>query len=211
MPRITDERRAQRRAAIVAAARRCFSRNGFHQTSMPDIAAEAGVSTGAPYRYFTGKDELILEIAGDAFHLIFAPLERAVDRGEPLTVADLIRASVTSASDDVAVDASGAPVPVGELLNCAVQAWAELLRDEHLRARATAGFETMRAEMAAALRRGQESGRVDRHLDLDHTTRVVMALLHGFVLQRTAFGLSDPEGFLDDLDVVVAPLGLAGR
>ncbi|WP_106968974.1 helix-turn-helix domain-containing protein [Streptomyces sp. PRh5] len=35
-------------AEIVAAARRRFSRDGFHQSSMPDIAAEAGVSAGAP-------------------------------------------------------------------------------------------------------------------------------------------------------------------
>ncbi|MFJ9341987.1 helix-turn-helix domain-containing protein [Streptomyces sp. NPDC101733] len=48
VPRITDERRAANRAQIVAAARRCFSRDGFHQTSMPDIAAEAGVSAGPP-------------------------------------------------------------------------------------------------------------------------------------------------------------------
>ena len=66
MPRITPERREAKRAEIVAAARRCFSRDGFHQTSMPDIAAEAGVSAGAPYRYFASKEEIILAIAGDA-------------------------------------------------------------------------------------------------------------------------------------------------
>ena len=43
MPRITAERREARRTAILAAARRCFSRDGFHQTSMPDIAREAGL------------------------------------------------------------------------------------------------------------------------------------------------------------------------
>jgi AcrR family transcriptional regulator len=47
MPRITQERRDAKRANIVAAARRCFSRDGFHQTSMPEIAREAGVSAGA--------------------------------------------------------------------------------------------------------------------------------------------------------------------
>src|SRR5919109_4410253 len=126
MPRITEQRRTARRAEIVAAARRCFSRDGFHQTSMPDIAAEAGVSTGAPYRYFAGKDDIILEIAGDAFRMIFEPLERAVEHGDALTVPDLIRASVSRASEAVTTDAAGQPVPVEELLRCAVQAWAEL-------------------------------------------------------------------------------------
>ena len=211
MPRITEERRTARRAKIVAAARRCFSRDGFHQTSMPDIAAEAGVSTGAPYRYFAGKDDIIAEIAGDAFHMIFEPLERAVEHGDALTVPDLIRASVSRASEAVTIDAAGQPVPVEELLRCAVQAWAELLRNDALRAQASAGFEAMRERMAQSLRRGKEAGIVAVGLDVDRATRVVMALLHGFVLQRTAFGLVDPHGFLDDVDLVFAEVGMPAR
>lgn len=209
MPRITDARRAEKRATIVAAARRCFSRDGFHQTSMPDIAAEAGVSTGAPYRYFTGKEELIREIAGDAFRVIFEPLERAVEHGDALTVSELIRASVARAGADATVDTAGRPVPIEDLLRCAVQAWGELLRNEHLRVHAHAGFDAMRHRMATSLRRGQETGIVRNDLDPDRATRVVMALLHGFVLQRTAFGLRDTRGFLDDVDSVFATVGLA--
>lgn len=123
MPRITEARREAKRAEIVAAARRCFSRDGFHQTSMPDIAQEAGVSVGASYRYFAGKEEIILEIAGDAFRLIFAPVERLVDGTEDPTVADLVAASIAPAASKVTIDAAGQPVPVDELLRCAVQAW----------------------------------------------------------------------------------------
>ncbi|RKR76461.1 TetR/AcrR family transcriptional regulator [Frondihabitans australicus] len=204
MPRITERRRVANRAAIVAAARRCFSRDGFHQTTMPAIAAEAGVSTGAPYKYFSGKDELISEIAGDAFRVIFAPLERAVARGEALSMTDLVRASVTRATDASVVDAAGDDVPVDELLRCAVQAWGELLRDEAFRSHAQAGFDEMRSRMADCLRAGQSAGITPADLDIDQATRVVMALLHGFVLQRTAFGLADTRGFLDDVDAVFA-------
>ncbi|HEY4453245.1 MAG TPA: TetR family transcriptional regulator, partial [Pseudonocardiaceae bacterium] len=42
MPRLTEANRAAKRAEILAAARRCFARDGFHQTAMPDIAREAG-------------------------------------------------------------------------------------------------------------------------------------------------------------------------
>src|ERR1700759_1025601 len=90
VPRISAERRQANRAQIVAAARRCFSRQGFHQTSMPDIAAEAGVSVGAPYRYFSSKEEIILEIAGDAFRMIFDPVERLAEANADLTVAHLV-------------------------------------------------------------------------------------------------------------------------
>ncbi|NKY47265.1 TetR/AcrR family transcriptional regulator [Nocardia cerradoensis] len=207
MPRITAEHREANRAQIVAAARRCFSRDGFHQTSMPDIAAEAGVSVGAPYRYFTGKEEIIVEIAGDAFRVMFAPVEQLADAAD-VTVADLVAAAVDPVSGELAVDGAGQSVPVDELLRCAVQAWGELLRNEGLRRQATVGFEHVRERIADALRNGRRAGTVPTELDPDRGARVVMALLHGFVLQHAAFGLTDTAGFADDVRVVLNDAGL---
>lgn len=208
MPRITAERRAANRSQIVAAARRCFSRDGFHQTSMPDIAAEAGVSVGAPYRYFASKEEIIVEIAGDAFRVMFDPVERLVDVAGDLTVADLVAAAIDPVSGDLAVDAAGQDIPVDELLRCAVQAWGELLRHEGLRRQAQAGFEHVRARIADALRNGQRAGSVPTELNPDRGARVVMALLHGFVLQYTAFGLDDTASFVRDVRTTLSDAGL---
>lgn len=207
MPRISAERREGRRAEIVAAARRCFSRDGFHQTSMPDIAAEAGLSVGASYRYFASKEEIILEIAGDAFAVIFDPIERLVD-ADDVTVAKLITAAVDLISGDLAVNRAGQRVPVEELLRCAVQAWGELLRHEGLRRQANTGFERVRSRIAEALRHGQRTGKVPSELDPDRGARVVMALLHGFILQRTAFELDDTAGFSEDVRAAFNETGL---
>jgi AcrR family transcriptional regulator len=208
MPRITEARREARRAEIVAAARRRFSRDGFHQTSMPDIAKEAGVSVGAPYRYFSSKEEIILELAGDAFRAIFEPVARLADGAEAPTVADLVSASIGRVGGDTTVDAAGRPVPVDELLRCAVQAWSELLAHDVLRRRAVEGFEDVRRRMAEVLRRGQAAGTVPVELDPERCTRVVMALLHGFVLQRVAFGLDDAETFIQDVRAMLADAGV---
>lgn len=203
MPRITGERREARRAQIVAAARRCFSRNGFHQTSMPDIAAEAGLSVGASYRYFTGKEQVILEIARQAFGTMFTPVLELLDRDEPVTVADLVASAVEPFSATIVPTAEGGPAAVDELLRCGVQAWAELLRNEDLHQHAAAGVDYVRTQMAAALRRGQAAGTVAADLDPERGTRVVMALLHGYFLQRTAFGLDDSEGFIQDVRIML--------
>jgi AcrR family transcriptional regulator len=48
-----------RRHQILDAAQLCFARSGFHQTTMQDVAAEAGMSPANIYRYFTSKDALI--------------------------------------------------------------------------------------------------------------------------------------------------------
>lgn len=58
-PDLSEARRRQ----ILDATARCVVRKGFHQTSMQDICAEAGMSPGGLYRYFDGKETIILAIA----------------------------------------------------------------------------------------------------------------------------------------------------
>jgi AcrR family transcriptional regulator len=48
----------QTRAALVAAARRLFGKQGFSETSVDDIAREARVTTGALYHHFATKTAL---------------------------------------------------------------------------------------------------------------------------------------------------------
>ncbi len=57
------QRQSDRRDEILEAAERCFVRAGFHQTSMQEICAEAGMSAGNLYRYFPSKEALISGIA----------------------------------------------------------------------------------------------------------------------------------------------------
>ncbi|WP_204249333.1 TetR/AcrR family transcriptional regulator [Frondihabitans sp. PAMC 28766] len=51
-----------RREQILDAARDLFAARGFAHTSMPDIVEKSGLSVGAIYRYFTGKDEIVRAI-----------------------------------------------------------------------------------------------------------------------------------------------------
>ena len=51
-----------KRTAILEATLRLISQHGFHGTAMSKVAAEAGVSAGIIYHYFSGKDELIDEL-----------------------------------------------------------------------------------------------------------------------------------------------------
>lgn len=53
--------------ALLQAAARVFARKGFDAAQTPEIAAEAGVSTGAFYRYFQDKRAAFVEVI--AHHL----------------------------------------------------------------------------------------------------------------------------------------------
>jgi TetR/AcrR family transcriptional repressor of uid operon len=66
-----------RRAQILRAAMICFAKRGFHQTSMHDISAEAGISVGLIYRYFENKDAVISAMADEHKREIHEVLERA--------------------------------------------------------------------------------------------------------------------------------------
>ena len=63
MPKVSDEYRDARRRSILDAAITCFERRGLHGTTTDDIAAEAGLSNGALYRYFDGKAAIVEAIA----------------------------------------------------------------------------------------------------------------------------------------------------
>ncbi len=66
-----------RRSQILEAALVCFAKHGFHQASMHDISAEAGISVGLIYRYFENKEAVISAMADRHKKEISEMLERA--------------------------------------------------------------------------------------------------------------------------------------
>ena len=63
MPRITAERREERRQQIIQATLRCAIRLGLHHVTMAEVISESGLSAGAVYGYFATKDELLTAVA----------------------------------------------------------------------------------------------------------------------------------------------------
>ena len=57
-----EARTQAQRERILAAARTCFVKSGFHAASMSTIAETAGMSPGLIYRYFENKNAIILAI-----------------------------------------------------------------------------------------------------------------------------------------------------
>jgi len=63
--RFKQDRSAATHEALVRAAREVFEAKGFEGAQTPEIAATAGVSTGAFYRYFEDKQEVFLEVLAE--------------------------------------------------------------------------------------------------------------------------------------------------
>src|SRR5438046_9045595 len=77
MSQPSPEPSLDRRAQILEAAIICFAKHGFHQASMHDISAEAGISVGLIYRYFENKEAVISAMADRHKTEIGEVLERA--------------------------------------------------------------------------------------------------------------------------------------
>ena len=63
MSRKVEQGRATRRE-LVAIATRLFATNGYDGTSVDDVLREAGISRGALYHHFAGKDALFEAVLG---------------------------------------------------------------------------------------------------------------------------------------------------
>jgi len=70
----------ERRDRIAGAAARCFARWGYIRTRMEDIAREAGIARPALYRYYAGKEALLLEVLVRHIEQRAAELHRRVRR-----------------------------------------------------------------------------------------------------------------------------------
>jgi AcrR family transcriptional regulator len=60
MPKVSASHVAARREQIIEAAKSLFAERGFSRTTMADVVAASGLSTGAVYHYFPSKEELVL-------------------------------------------------------------------------------------------------------------------------------------------------------
>jgi TetR/AcrR family transcriptional regulator, repressor for uid operon len=71
-----------RKNRILDGAERCFVRNGFHKSTMQDVAAECSMSPGNLYRYFPSKDAIVAGLAErdrERFNADFLHLQSAPD------------------------------------------------------------------------------------------------------------------------------------
>ena len=82
-PNVTDERTSQ----IITAAEDVFTKKGFNEARMDDIAEETGLSKGTLYNYFKSKDDLIIAILDRMFQREFSQLENIDQEGLSATDA----------------------------------------------------------------------------------------------------------------------------
>ena len=65
---------------ILEAAVRIFAKQGFHQSTVAQIAKEAGVADGTIYLYFKNKDDILVQFFSYRTKQVFEQFQAEVDR-----------------------------------------------------------------------------------------------------------------------------------
>ena len=93
---------------ILEAAVKVFARQGFHQSTVAQIAKEAGVADGTIYLYFKNKDDILVQFFSVRTKQVFESFREAVDAAE--TSADKLRNLVRRHLAEFQRDKDGAVV-----------------------------------------------------------------------------------------------------
>jgi AcrR family transcriptional regulator len=165
---------------------------------MQDIAARAGLSTGAIYLYYEGKDALIRAITQRNLETGRRMIEAVrADSTGPLSSMRALGATMISVFSDPGFEAA-------TRLN--IEMWPEMIRDKDRAAGARQEMSFWRQEVGKLLREAQEAGEITP--DADPDTIAVLAICTWEGLRR--WKLIDPSINEEILVSVVRPFLTAG-
>ena len=160
------------RRRVLDAAIACFTRSGFHGTSMHELCTEAGMSPGALYRYFPSKEAIIIAIVEE---------ERAA------------RASLLACLDDApsfveGLAAMGHCLFSGEMPMVCVELGPEISAEASRNPVLKAKFDEVEDEMTQAIQRAflaaQARGEIDPAIDADAALLMINAIGDGLLLRQ---------------------------
>ena len=177
MPRLSDSTRAQRREHILTSAWTCFSRDGFHVTSMDDVIAETGMSSSAVYRYFRSKDEIIRATAEEGAVRVAQIFVDLLDRDpspDPAETVKLLVAELRRRTD----------YPEYDLTRLALQTWAESLRDPVLHSGVRRLYSDALERIGELAQRWRDSGHLPPDADTDALATTLLSTMFGLIVMH---------------------------
>ncbi len=182
MPRVSAAHEQEVRERIVLAATRVFGTKGYHNSTIADVVRDCGLSVGAIYTYFSGKEELFRQscdlVAAQGLEELAIRLAPASTTAERLTIAIGLYVETIDHYAD-------APGQVS-----LVQAWAEADREPGVRDMLALRRERLVGAAQVLLHQGVAAGELPAWLDVDAVSRGFLALLDGLMLQRIEAGSS---------------------
>jgi AcrR family transcriptional regulator len=171
--------RAQTRARLLQAAGEVFAERGYDRASLDDVAAAAGLTKGAVYSSFAGKDELFYALMAERIDERLALVAAAVDR----------QSTPEAMSSDVGSGLVELISSQADWHLLFIEFWARAVRDDGLREDFARHRRAARDVIARFLERQAAEIGVEIPIPADQLAVAVLALSNGIAIEQ----LADPE------------------
>ncbi|MGH2401341.1 MAG: TetR/AcrR family transcriptional regulator [Candidatus Limnocylindria bacterium] len=165
------------RLRILEGAHRAMLAGGYRGTTMPAIAAEADVSVGLLYRYFSGKEELYLAMCEAVTQAQLDEL--AVQMSQIADPRERLASAVRYFVESLEAERWGAIVTTG---------WAEADIKPALRDMLRRRCDQIRAFAAMFLREAIARGEADPDLDVEELSLATTMLMDGVIAHQAEMG-----------------------
>ena len=170
MPQPHTDSVPDRHSQILDAALVCFAKRGFHQTSMHDISAEAGISVGLIYRYFENKEAVISAMAARHKEEIQQMLERARQAPSLLESLEILFTAHCCENEPRLISAF------------VVDLYAEASRNPHVADLTRDVLETAMAGVRDLIARAPEGQNTGSNLTPDDLAELIFAVARGMLM-----------------------------
>ena len=183
MAKVTAAHVEARTNQILLGAWECFARKGYYQTTMADIAREAGLSAGAIYRYFASKEAVLKAISEHSLERDLDLMERArASEDEPIAALELLSLAMRSLFKEPGFET---------LARVQVELRPEFLRNEELKQSMKKNLRAMLAASTALISEAKSKGQIKPNVDPEALAMLAMCFNEGL----RQFRLVDPQTF----------------
>ncbi len=180
MPRLSADREAAVRDRIIRAALAVFAEKGYRGATIADVVRRSGLSVGAIYTHFSGKEELFLHscdhVSGRGMDELATRLASASSTAARLRMAVAL---YVESIDEFEGDAGQVAL---------LAAWAEAEGEPGVREMLVRRRERLVGVAHMLIQDGVTAGELPPWLDVDGIARAILAMLDGLLLQRVEAG-----------------------
>jgi AcrR family transcriptional regulator len=174
MPKVTEAHLEARRQQILDAAATCFSRKGFHQSTMQDICREADLSPGAFYRYFESKEDVIEAMVQERRQKSMGVVEATLkNRQDTLSILD----ELANVFFEHLGDSQGCAVDI--------ELWAEAQSNPRVREAVRMDVCEVSDALVTIISEAQARGEINQLLQPRAVAEVMNSFFFGLILQRS--------------------------
>jgi AcrR family transcriptional regulator len=173
MPKVSEDYVKARKRQVLDGAAASFAKKGYHDATVDDICAEAGLSKGAVYGYFASKDDIVSALKVESVQRDAAVIRASMQRREP----------------DEAFGAMLDWVAGGEQMDARrladVQSWAEAMLNQRLLDAQVIESQLWVDALALLAEKAQQSGAITDRLDAKAVAQLLTCVVYGAMAMKS--------------------------